>query len=143
MELHLNLEYKTFVHCNVYYRTSLLVFQPLLVCFHFVCRRMKMCNEKLLQGSWQKPALLPTNSYDILTVCADVSQVLCFLIPPERLHRRLFSGIWWDADQLQQQLILKPHAEVELMSFTLLKCCTDSSTERPYEHQESDEISTP
>lgn len=68
-----------------------------------------------------KPALLSVNSPDILMVCADASQVVCFLIPPERLDsmilvgsfqlrtfydsmitQKMFFGTWWDADRLQR-----------------------------------------
>lgn len=81
-----------------------------------------------------KPVLLPVNSDDFLTVCADVLRVLSLLTPPERSHTKVFSGIWWDTEGLQEWLVLKPLTQAELMSFMLIRCGPASPTEQSHEH---------
>lgn len=78
-----------------------------------------------------EPVLLPIKSH-IFTVCADVPQVLSLLTPPERSHTKVFSGIWWNTEGLQQWLVLKPLTQVELMSSMLIKC-GPVSPEQSYE----------
>lgn len=125
---------QNFLHCNVYYRVSFFALQVLSAA-QFVRSCFVTGVWKHAMGSYprklSKPILLPINS-DTLTVCADVPRVVFSSNTTREISHKVFSGIWWDTEGLQQWLVLKLLSQAELLSIILIKSGPVSPTEEFY-----------